>query len=520
MTGISVPDSAKLRHRGRMMLAGNGMVPWCLQPMLLEHVAMDFGDMTIVDADPATEARIDKRLIAAGARFVCRDINADNAAATVAEFAGDGGTVIQLTTGIDSGFIAGVCAQFGTGERGSGVRLIDASNEVWPRFTPPEAGYGGGLLDHTLYAREHQVRQAARSWRRGTGTYLGGMGANPGLISVWARQALADQAQFLLTAQPPLLGGDQRPAVQEALDAGDWARLARAIGVQVIADSEVDSTAGTYPRPFGADMCTWSPEGYGEEAGWMVVQLGWGTAQMRRPDGALSFDYGPGGMVVLPRLACETLAIGWTPRYGNHIGFVVPHGENVTLTDALTVRGGDGEALWNPSVWYIYRPPDAAVASLLEFQGRGWKMGTPLVALTDDHIRSGSDCLGALSVGPPVGWYAGADTTEEHVRAVFAGCDPSTFNATTAQVAAGVLAGLYCLAEYPNEGYITPEFVADHYREQTLRLIGPYVGGLVSVPTDPWHWHPGLLRQQHPLAHLRPPTPDDGRYQWDAFVLR
>src|SRR5262245_16586214 len=92
VTGITVPGSAKLRHQGRMMLAGNGMVPWCLYPMLLEHVAMDFGDLTIVDADPATEARIDKRLIAAGARFVHREINADNAATTVDEFAGDGGT--------------------------------------------------------------------------------------------------------------------------------------------------------------------------------------------------------------------------------------------------------------------------------------------------------------------------------------------------------------------------------------------------------------------------------------------
>src|SRR5262249_53720490 len=115
VTSITVLDSAKLRHPARMLVAGNGMVPWCLYPMLLERVAMDFRTLTIVDASPGTEARIDKRLIAAGARFVCREITAGNAAATVDEFAGDGGTVIQLTTGVHSAFFADVCAQFGDG---------------------------------------------------------------------------------------------------------------------------------------------------------------------------------------------------------------------------------------------------------------------------------------------------------------------------------------------------------------------------------------------------------------------
>jgi homospermidine synthase len=524
MTGITVPDSAKLEHPGQLLLIGAGMVPQCLLPMLHAHLGMDFARLTIIDANPATEQRVDKRLIAAGARFVCQEITPDNAAKIVADYAGPGGTVVNLTTGIDSCFLAQVCADQPFLGDPRGVRLLDASCEVWPRFTPPQAGYGTGLMDHTLYARECRVRAAASSWREGTGTYLGGIGANPGLIEVWARQCLADQARYLLTHRPrPLLGSNQRTAVETALEAEDWARLARAMGVQALIDSERDDSAAAYPRVPGEDACTWSPEGWIEEAGWNTVQLGWGTAQMHRPGDALSFDYGPladGRMIVLPRLAAETLAIGWTPHFQNIIGYVVPHMENVWLTDAMTVYDGDGAPVWNPSVWYTYCPPDLTRAATLEFEMRGWRVGTRQVALTDEHIRSGRDELGILSLGPPIGWYCGASTTEKHVRDLFADCDPATFNATTAQVAAGVLAGLYCLAEYPNEGYITPEFVADHYRKQTLALIGPYVGGLVSVPTDPSDWHPGLLKEQHPLAHLWPPTPGDGRYQWDAFLLR
>ena len=63
----------------------------------------------------------------------------------------------------------------------------------------------------------------------------------------------------------------------------------------------------------------------------------------------------------------------WTPQAGQFHGFLITHGESISIADYFTVREGD-RSVYRPTVHYAYHPCDAAVLSVHEFAGRNWKL--------------------------------------------------------------------------------------------------------------------------------------------------
>ena len=61
----------------------------------------------------------------------------------------------------------------------------------------------------------------------------------------------------------------------------------------------------------------------------------------------------------------------WTPLEGAYHGFLITHGESISISDHLTVWE-DGEVTYRPTVHYAYYPCDDAVLSLHELAGRNW----------------------------------------------------------------------------------------------------------------------------------------------------
>ena len=58
----------------------------------------------------------------------------------------------------------------------------------------------------------------------------------------------------------------------------------------------------------------------------------------------------------------------WTPKAGPFHGFLITHGESISIADYLTHREGD-KVVYRPTVHYAYHPCDDAVLSVHEFAG-------------------------------------------------------------------------------------------------------------------------------------------------------
>lgn len=136
----------------------------------------------------------------------------------------------------------------------------------------------------------------------------------------------------------------------------------------------------------------------------------------------------------------------WTPLGGPYHGFLITHGESISIADHLTLRES-GEVVYRPTVHYAYRPCDDAVLSIDELAGRGW-VPQERERILREEITEGIDELGVLLMGNERGayWFGSQLGTEETRRIA-----PHN-TATSLQVVAGILGGIVWALSNPSSG--------------------------------------------------------------------
>ncbi len=113
-----------------------------------------------------------------------------------------------------------------------------------------------------------------------------------------------------------------------------------------------------------------------------------------------------------------------------------------------------------------------------------------------DEITTGADILGALIMGHKYNsWWTGSILTIEESRRLV-----SHQNATTMQVAIGVVSALIWMLDNPEKGLHIPD---DLPHTHILDIAKPYLGRLVSEPSD---WTPlknyQIFFKENPNAYL------------------
>jgi len=338
---------------------------------------------------------------------------------------------------------------------------LDTCIEPWP----------GGYTDPNLppSARSnYALRESALALRaRGTDgpTAVLTHGANPGLVSHFVKQALLDVARAA------------DPAIAAPGDRVGWARLAEGLGVKAIHIAERDTQVATVAKEPGEFVNTWSIDGFFSE-GSQPAELGWGTHERHFPADGVRHDFGSQAAIYLLRPGAATRVRSWTPLEGPYQGFLITHGESISIADYLTVR--ESEAVrYRPTCHYAYHPCDDAVLSLHELAGKNWQLQSNK-RLMMGEIDKGIDELGVLLMGPQDGvyWYGSRLTIEEARRVA-----PHN-NATSLQVTAAVLAGVVWAIEHPRRGLVEPD---EMDFDRILEIAAPYLGEVVGIWGD---WTP------------------------------
>jgi homospermidine synthase len=371
---------------------------------------------------------------------------------------GPGDFLLNVSVDVSSVALIELCRELG-------ALYLDTCIEPWP----------GGYTDPNLppaarsnYAlRESALALRARPQRGGSAgpTAVLTHGANPGLVSHFVKQALLDVAR------------DTDPGVSAPTDRAGWGRLAQRLGVKAIHIAERDTQVSRIPKAPGEFVNTWSIDGFFSE-GSQPAELGWGTHERHVPDDGRHHDFGSQAAIYLLRPGAATRVRSWTPLEGPYHGFLITHGESISIADYLTVRDGE-RVLYRPTCHYAYHPCDDAVLSLHELAGKNWHLQQHK-RLMMDEIVEGIDELGVLLLGPAKGvyWYGSRLSIEEARRVA-----PHN-NATSLQVTAPVLAGVIWAIEHPQRGIVEPDEI-DFQR--ILEICQPYLGEVVGVYGD---WTP------------------------------
>lgn len=482
----------KIPFGGCILILGCGSVSRCFQPLVLKHFEMDFSKLTILDF--ADLRSLIPETLAAGASYVQDRITPDNMAEKLSQYVGSGDLLVDLAWNIDTGEIIQWC-------RDHNVLYINTSVELWDPYEDVE---NIPPAERTLYVRHMALRKRVARWpKSGNATAVVEHGANPGLVSHWAKIALEDITHAMF--EQVKMNKKRRSALEKALANGDYARLAMLTGVKVIHISERDTQIAHQPKEVGEFVNTWSIEGFREE-GIAPAEMGWGTHERRLPALAHTHTYGPCNQICLAKMGMNTFVRSWVPEGGEIIGMVVRHGEAFTMSDHLTVWDGN-QPIYRPTVHYAYQPTDAALASLHELKMSGYNLQEKQ-RIMNDEIISGKDELGVLLLGHDLtGWWVGSQLDIHEARQLV----PHQ-SATTLQVAASVLGAVAWMIKNPQRGLCVPD---DLPHREVLAVANPYLGPCPSVQTD---WTP-LKNRFDAFARFGTPRPaDEDVWQFETFI--
>jgi len=458
-------------HPKRVLVLGCGSVAQCVIPLLVRDLKLEPSSITIVDF-------VDNRhrvasAIASGVKYEIDQVTQENLDAFLAARVSAGDILLDLAWNIDCTTILEWCHDHG-------VRYLNTSVELWNPYDKMAEIHP---LNRTLYVRHQAIRKMINRWGSNDGpSAVVEHGANPGLVSHFAKQALSEISNKILTDGR---AGSRQSALESALSDGAFDRLAMLTGTRVIHISERDTQITNVPKRVNEFVNTWSVEGFYEE-GVAPAEMGWGTHERWMPANAhVHDDDGPRNQICLAQPGMETWVRSWVPT-GEILGMIIRHGESYTMSNHLTVRDDSGKAIYRPTVHYAYCPSDAAINSVLELRMRNWQEQDE-ERIMNDEIISGRDELGVLLLGHDyTGWWTGSRLSIDEARTIVSGQ-----SATTLQVAGSVLAALRWMIASPNQGVRVPDELP---WESVLADARPYIGEVHSAPTD---WHP--LRSRNEL---------------------
>lgn len=428
----------------RLLLIGFGSVGQALAPLLPRHTGLRPEQVTALAADD--DGRGAARQLGIG--FERCAITPANLASTLARHLAAGDVLINVAVDVASLDLITWC-------QAHQVLYLDTGIEPWP------GGYAAADASTSNYALRHA---ALALHRPGAPTAVVAHGANPGLITHLVKAGLEELAARR---------GVARTAGQS------WAQRARDLGIRVLQVAERDTQIGAAPRRRGEFVNTWSAEGLLTEA-WQCAELGWGSHERSLPADGRRHDFGDQSGIWLAAHGAAVQVRSWVPSVGEQPAWLLTHHEALSLAHLLTVPGSAPDRpAYRPTVYYAYHPCPDTAAALEEWVASGYAPPAQRRVLRDE-LTGGTDELGALFIWPGGAWWYGSTLTLAAARALAPGN-----NATTLQVAAGIVGALEWLLRNPRQGVVEAEAL-DH--RAVLATARPYLGQVGGTLTP---WQPG-----------------------------
>jgi homospermidine synthase len=441
---------------GKLVMVGCGSIGQGVMPLILRHIGISADRITVVTSDHRGE----KVAAEYGVRFVRHPLDQENFRTVLTPLVTRGDFLLNLSVDVSSIALMELCAE-------RGALYLDTCIEPWA------GGYTDPSLTPSLRSN-YALREKMLALRAKLGvgpTAVVTHGANPGLVSHFVKQALLNVAQ------------DTQVDAGNPVTRAEWAALAHKVGIKVMHVAERDTQVPSVPKRVGEFVNTWSVDGFVGE-GMQPAELGWGAHEKALPPNGRRHEFGCGSAIYLLQPGASTRVRTWTPLAGHFHGFLITHGESISLADYFTVKQGD-QVVYRPTVHYSYHPSDSAVVSVHEFAGNNWRV-QPNQRILMHEITDGIDELGMLLAGHKKNAYWFGSQLSVHEARKLA---PHN-NATSLQVTVAVLSGMIWAMENPNRGITEPDEM-DFRRN--LEICMPYLGTVTGKYTD---WTPLFDRER------------------------
>jgi homospermidine synthase len=436
--------ATQMEYKNKILILGFGSIGQAILPLLFQYFKLDPTQIHILSKHNIGE----DAAINYGIPFKKIAVTENNYLELLSSILEPGDFLLNLSVGISSIDLIKYCHK-------NELLYLDAAAEDW------EARYS----DNSQLPSNYALRDATLQLKQQGPTAVLRHGANPGLVSHFLKQALWNLAK------------DNEWEGNLPQSSVEWAQLAHDLDIKTIHISEHDSQISSQIKKTDEFINTWSVDALISEA-LRPAELGWGSHERHMPHDANHHDFGSNCGIYLSQPGAETQVRTWTPASGPINGFLITHTESLSIAEYLTLKK-DNKVYYRPTVHYAYHPCPDAILSLKELVQRKYiPQQNKRIILKE--IVDGTDELGVLLMGNKKGAYWYGSHLSIHNAKELANYN----NATSLQVAAGVLSGMIWAINNPKRGIIEPEDM-DH--EYILSLALPYLGKVGGYYTD---WTP------------------------------
>lgn len=471
---------------GKILILGMGSVGRALLPLLFQLVKLRPEQITVIDMLNVGDRIM--HYIHKGIIFKNIKMTKDNYKQLLSKY-GKGDFIIDCAWNIDTIDLLKVCVE-------QGIMYINSSFEEWNPYDPT---VHVKTQDYTLYDRQMDLRDWINSIdSNNLPTMILDHGANPGMVSHLVKKGMIDIAKQVV--KDPKVAPSRKQKIADYIKIGAFNLLAHMLGLKVIHISEQDTQITSQPKQPDEFVNTWSNEGFREEAIFAPSELGYGTHEKSYPSDAILHRKGDRNQICLKSRGMNVMIHSWI-KSGHMLGMLIRHGEAFSLSDRLSVypehiknpqhylmaprnKNHTEKVIYRPTVHYVYRPCDSALASIKEVESNNFKIQSNDRILYDDII-SGKDELGCLLLGSfgksrKQGWWIGSLLDINEARRLV---DPkhNDINATSIQVASSYMGAIIYAMKNPQKGVLLADDV--DYKE-VLKIALPFWGPVYSGWVD------------------------------------
>ena len=286
-------------------------------------------------------------------------------------------------------------------------------------------------------------------------------GMNPGLVSCFTKQCIKeiikhDKNDFVVK---------NREYMQSLLEQNNYAKIAQLLGIEIIHISDIDTTKTNFAAKEKCVYSTWNIESFCEETlGQSELALGT-DVNIKIFDGMVDSYNEDKGFLLLNKTPLDCPEQSYSP-WGSFNGYIVPHEEMYTISDFLSVEE-NGKVSYKPSVYFVYKPSEIAVDSLLNYRKDNYITYESHLIMPED-IASGGEAVGIVIDGKNF-------TTRYFGNKLLSPIENET--PTILQVSASAYAAFRYMLNNPNKGFLFPEEVDD---EQVLEYAKPILNSFDS----------------------------------------
>jgi homospermidine synthase len=444
-----------------LIMIGFGSIGPAVLPLLLRHLEINPRHIFVIAADEKNRKIAEDY----GVNFSLIELSAENYEAYLLPLLKADDVLVNLSVGVSCLDVIALCQR-------EQVLYLDTSTETWTKDTL--------AAESTTFERRSAIMDYAKQHPHSKTTALICHGANPGLVSHFVKQALLDIYLSQEKSMPDL-------TVDNA-----WGKLGKFLNVVSLHISEKDTQQSHIQCQQNEYANTWSVEGFLSEAS-EYAGFAWGSHERDLPQQQikLRIDTEKCRVIELAHPGCAVKIHSWAPNVGAFEGYVIPHPEAFSIAELLNVYDANGYVTYQPTIHFSYLPCEDAQQSMQTAAKNGWQRFVNNRLLFDETVK-GVDALGVLVLrknSSDVYWY-GSQLSVDDARKLA----PHN-NATSLQVAAGVLAGVVWMIENPNEGVVEAEQMDF---ERVLEIAAPYLGnfggtwGTWSGPSNEknqdWHF--------------------------------